>query len=89
MADVQAFGGDECLRPEGFDEVGLVADVAVEYSHAFTDAVRGVSVAAACARETEMSSDIKREAVLLIGVAAVGDLYVVHKIEEWMLGRSY
>ena len=34
-----------------------------------------------------MPRDVEREQVLLVGVAAVGDLYIIHKLEEGMLGR--
>ena len=48
--------------------------------------MRGVGVAAACSLEADVPCDFEREVVLLIGVAAVGDFDVVHKLEQGMLG---
>ena len=45
-----------------------------------------VGVAASAALEAQMPRHIQREQVLFIGVAAVGDLYIVHKLEERVLG---
>lgn len=86
---MHAFSRAERLRPERFDEVGFATDVAIEDGYALADAMRGVGIAAARAHETEMPRNIEGEPVFLIGVAAIGDFYIVHKLKEGMLGRGY
>lgn len=83
---MQSFCRDEHFRPQRLDEVGFAAYVAVEYGYALANAMRGVGIASTSTHEAEMSSDIERKVILLIGVTAVGDLNVVHKFEERMLG---
>ena len=81
FAYVQTFCGGERFSFEGFDEVKLGTNISVEYGYAFAYAMCRVGIAAARTFEAKVPRNIQCEDILLVGVAAVGDLHVVHKLE--------